>query len=78
MIGFDNIELSMQLLAKRQDAVTALTNYTTGRGQESQPPQPRPSNGKSKGKQTEGLQFPAAGCSHLQNLQPLPSVDRPV
>ncbi|KAI0775993.1 Sec63-domain-containing protein [Trametes elegans] len=53
MIGFDNIELSMQLLAKRQDAVTALTNYMTGREQESQPPQPVPTNGKSRGKQKE-------------------------
>ena len=55
MIGFDNIELSMQLLAKRQEAVRELSGYLQG-GQlkASKPSEPVQPNGRSKGKQKEG------------------------
>ncbi|KAI0638306.1 Sec63-domain-containing protein [Trametes polyzona] len=62
MIGFDNIELSMQLLARRQDAVRQLTAYLSGG-----PSQPRPArtqpNGRSKGKHRQA-------ASQLDELDP--------
>ncbi|KAH9850708.1 Sec63-domain-containing protein [Lenzites betulinus] len=63
MIGFDNIELSMQLLARRQDAVRALTVYLNGPS-EPQPAVRQQPNGRGKGKQRE------ASKSHLDELDP--------
>ncbi|KAI0660865.1 Sec63-domain-containing protein [Cubamyces menziesii] len=65
MIGFDNIELSMQLLAKRQDAVRELSDYLQGgQSNASRPSEPVQTNGRSKGKQKEDTSF------HLDQLDP--------
>ncbi|KAI0832546.1 Sec63-domain-containing protein [Trametes gibbosa] len=63
MIGFDNIELSMQLLSRRQDAVRALTVYLSGPS-EPQPTARKQLNGRVKGKQRE------PPTSHLDELDP--------
>ncbi|OJT11665.1 hypothetical protein TRAPUB_11807 [Trametes pubescens] len=55
MIGFDNIELSMQLLANRKDAVRELTAFLSGDSSQPQPPARQQPNGRSKGKQREVL-----------------------
>ncbi|KAI0335591.1 Sec63-domain-containing protein [Cubamyces sp. BRFM 1775] len=64
MIGFDNIELSMQLLANRQDAVRELSVYLQGGQSASRPSEPPQTNGRSKGKQREETSF------HLDQLDP--------
>lgn len=54
-VGFDNIELSMELLEKRQEAVQQISAYLHGRMQSTQlPAQTIQANGRSKGKQREG------------------------
>ena len=55
MVGFDNIDLSMELVAKRKQAVTEITAYLQGPAESS--PSQRP-NGRAKGKQKEGTLFP--------------------
>ncbi len=57
MIGFDNIELSMQLLANRKDAVRELTAFLSGDSSQPQPPARQQPNGRSKGKQREGTTY---------------------
>lgn len=54
MIGFDNIELSMQLLANRKDAVRELNVFLSGGSSQPQPPAREHPNGRSKGKQKQG------------------------
>ena len=49
MIGFDNIELSMRLLDKRQDALQQIAVYLQGRGQISA------TDDGEKGKQRAGM-----------------------
>lgn len=53
MIGFDNIELSMQLLANRKDAVRELKVFLSGGSSQPQPPPREHPNGRSKGKQKQ-------------------------
>ncbi|KAI9056561.1 Sec63-domain-containing protein [Trametes sanguinea] len=54
MIGFDNIELAMQLLAKRQEAVRELSLYLQGGSSPSRPSERKPSTARTKGKQRDG------------------------
>ncbi|KAI1796263.1 Sec63-domain-containing protein [Ganoderma leucocontextum] len=51
MLGFDNIEVTMQLLENRQDATRELSLYLQDGQQDAQP---APVNGRSKGKQRDG------------------------
>ncbi|CDO68689.1 hypothetical protein BN946_scf184652.g16 [Trametes cinnabarina] len=64
LIGFDNIELSMQLLAKRHEAVRELTAYLQGGPTASRARDQQRPNGRGKGKQREGA------SSQLQQLDP--------
>lgn len=57
MIGLDNIELSMELLNHRQEAVQQISEYLHGSrhlAQSMPPAQSVQVNGRSKGKQREG------------------------
>ena len=66
MVGFDNIDLSMELVAKRKQAVTEITAYLQGLAESS--PSARP-NGRAKGKQKEGTLFsPILEVSEAQLL----------
>lgn len=51
MLGFDNIEISMQLLASRKDAVREFSSYLDGGRDELRP---AAVNGRSKGNRGEG------------------------
>ncbi len=56
-IGFDNIELSVELLDKRQEAVQQISEYLHGSkqyGHSTPPVQSVQVNGRGKGKQREG------------------------
>ncbi|KAI0650624.1 Sec63-domain-containing protein [Trametes meyenii] len=64
MIGFDNIELSMQLLARRPDAVRELTTYLQGDQSAPRAPERKQVNGRNKGKQKE------VPSSQLDQLDP--------
>lgn len=57
MIGFDNIELSMQLLSNRKDAVRELNAFLSGGSSQAQPPAREQPNGRSKGKQKQGTLY---------------------
>ncbi|KAJ3002623.1 hypothetical protein NUW54_g5749 [Trametes sanguinea] len=54
MIGFDDIELAMHLLAKRQEAVRELNLYLQGGSSASRPSERKPSTARTKGKQRDG------------------------
>ncbi|EIW61251.1 Sec63-domain-containing protein [Trametes versicolor FP-101664 SS1] len=65
MIGFDNIELSMQLLVNRKHAVRELNTFLSGGSSQPPPPPAREQhNGRSKGKQKQ------APSSQLDSLDP--------
>ncbi|KAI0352820.1 Sec63-domain-containing protein [Trametes cingulata] len=64
MIGFDNIELSMSLLARRQEAVRELNAYLSGSHSAPPPSQPKQANGRSKGKHKQ------SGSTQLDQLDP--------
>ena len=54
LIGFDNIELSMQLLEKRREAVEEISSFLHNNHQSEQPAPVTQINGRGKGKQREG------------------------
>ena len=72
MIGFDNIELSMELLNHRPEAIDQISSYLRGQ-KDVQSLSSFQSNGRSKGKQKEGViscTFYAAPIERVPTVNP--------